>query len=112
MGVAFIFRVHRPLWLMAGLAWILAGGVADLALTLWGLRVGAIEEANPIMASLVAVHPALAVSVKLGVTGAAVLILHWAYPLRRRLVAVGVALVSLGLAAVLALHAVWIYSGT
>ncbi|HYF90905.1 MAG TPA: DUF5658 family protein [Symbiobacteriaceae bacterium] len=101
-------RVHRPRWLLAGLWWIVTGGAADLALTLWGLRLGAIEEANPLMAPLVTAHPALAVVVKLVVAGAAVLVFHQAYPLRRRLVAAGVLVVSLCLAGVLLLHGSWV----
>lgn len=103
-----MLRTARPVWLSAGLWWILAAGAADLALTLWGLRLGVIGEANPLLAPLITARPLLAACLKMGVTGVAVLFLHWAYPGRSRLVTLGVAVASLSLLWVLMLHAAWI----
>lgn len=103
-----MLRIVRPTWLYAALAWILASNAADLALTLWGLRLGVIREANPLLAPLLAANPTMAAALKLAAAGAAVLILHWAYPIRRRLVAAGVVAISLALLGVLILHAWWI----
>lgn len=106
--MVFLLRTARPAWLSAGLWWILAAGAADLALTLWGLRLGVIGEANPLLAPLITTRPLLAGCLKMGVTGAAVLFLHWAYPWRSRLVGLGVGVVSLSLLWVMLLHATWI----
>lgn len=103
-------RLERDFWFHAGLAWIFAGSAADLALTLWGLRLGVIEEANPLLAPLLTHRPALGAGLKLGVTLAAVAILRRAYPLRQRLVAAGVGLVGASLLGVLLMHAWWIIS--
>lgn len=103
-----VLRVERPVWLYAGLCWIVAGGCADLALTLWGLRLGAIYEANPLLAPLVAFSPALAAGLKVGVTVGAALIFHQGYARRPRLVAASVTLVGVILLAVMALHVAWL----
>jgi membrane-associated protease RseP (regulator of RpoE activity) len=99
---------ERPFWLYASLGWVLAGSLADLALTLWGLHLGAIREGNPLIAALLAASPFLAALLKVGATIAAVWALHWAYPQRRRLVAASLALVSLATLGVLLLHVNWL----
>jgi hypothetical protein len=98
----------RPLWLHGALAWILASNAADLALTVWGLRLGVIAEANPLLAPLLATRPALAGGLKLAAATVSVFILYLAYPVRPRLVAAGVLVISLALLFVLVLHAIWI----
>lgn len=108
VGGGSVLRITRPVWFHAALAWILAGNAADLALTLWGLRLGVIHEANPLLAPLLAARPGLAAGLKLAAAAAAVLILYMVYPLRQRLVAGAVAVVSLALLGVLILHAWWI----
>jgi hypothetical protein len=107
MGVLSLSLTHRPVWLRAGLAWICAASVLDLALTLWGLEQELIAEANPLMAWLLAMSPTLAILVKLAATGAGAWALHWVYPRRPGLVAASVALVGLGLLAILRLHLAW-----
>lgn len=101
-------RATKPRWLYAGLGWILAGSAADLVLTLWGLRLGVIREANPLLAPLLASNPALASGLKLGVTAAGVIVLHRIYPASSRLVSFGVAMVGAALLVVLVMHFLWI----
>lgn len=108
VGGGSVLRIERPIWLHASLAWILASNAADLALTLWGLRLGVIREANPLLAPLLAANPAAAAGLKLAAAAVAVLIMYLAYPLRPRLVAAGVSLVSVMLLGVLLLHAWWV----
>ncbi len=82
-------------------------GVADLVLTAWGLHLGLIEEANPIMAWLFSVSMSGALILALVVMTAALLFLHVA---RNRVAWVDMALRSL-LAirfSVLVLHMIWI----
>jgi hypothetical protein len=108
VGGGFVLHIQRPAWLHAALAWILASNGADLALTLWGLRLGVIREANPLLAPLLATNPPLAAGLKLAAAGIAVLVLYLAYPLRPRLVAAGASLASFMLLGVLILHAWWV----
>lgn len=103
-----MLRIARPVWFYAALAWILAANAADLALTLWGLRLGVIREANPLLAPLLASRPDLATGLKLATAGAAVVILYFAYPMRQRLVGAAVAVISVALLGVLVLHALWV----
>ncbi len=82
-------------------------GVADLVLTAWGLQLGVIEEANPIMAWLFGISIPGALLLAVVIMTAALLCLHVA---RNRVTWVDFALRGL-LAirfSVLALHMIWI----
>ncbi len=87
--------------------WI--AGVADLLLTAWGLRLGAIEEANPIMAWLFNASVPCTLITAVVVLTAALMCLHaardrvpWVEQALRGLLAVRLS--------VLVLHLMWIIS--
>lgn len=98
----------RPPWLALGACWLLLGNLADLLLTLWGLHLGAIWEANPLIRPLLDHYPALAGALKMTVATAGATALLWAYPRTPRLAAGGILLVGLGLLWVLQLHIAWL----
>jgi hypothetical protein len=110
MGVACVLvGSQKPVWLHAGLGWIVAGNVADLLLTLWGLRLEVIYEANPVFASLLEWEPVLAGGIKLAVALWGSAVLYWAFERNPRLVAAGVLVVGAGMLVVLKLHLDWIW---
>ena len=82
-------------------------GVADLALTAWGIAIDIVPEANPIMARAYDVSLVGTVVAGSLLTAAACYFLHWA---RERVAWVDVALWGLLAvrAVVLGLHAVWV----
>lgn len=101
------------MWLHVGIGLIVAGNVADLGLTLWGLRLQVIREANPLFAFLLSWEPALAAALKLGVAVWGSAVLYWAFERNPRLVTAGVLVVGAGMLAVLKLHIdwLWLYMG-
>ena len=93
----------RGFWPLAALILL---ATLDALLTRWGLALGAVTEANPIMAALYAASPWSAVMACIGVTAAAGAVL-WAYrrvPLARWGLR-GLLAVRVG---VMVLHGVWV----
>jgi len=97
-----------PLWIRAALAWILLANGFDMAVTLVGLQMQRIEEANPIMALAFRAGPAAVVVLKVVLVGGGVIALYWAYPKRPRFVAAGIGFVCAIMMGVMALHLAWI----
>lgn len=91
-----------------GLIWIALSNALDLGLTLWGVRLGVIEEANPLMAPVLTASPAALAGLKLLVVAAAVAALVWAYPRRPRFTGGAVALLSLVMLGVMGMHLSWV----
>jgi hypothetical protein len=89
-------------------AWIVLSNAADMALTLWGLHLRTIWEANPVVAWLLELSPVLTVVLKLGLGLWGGWVLYWAYPRSPRLVTAGLLAVGIGMALVLRLHMGWI----
>jgi len=98
----------RPAWLRMAVVWILAANGADLGLTVWGLELRVIAEANPIFARMMAISPVLAGVLKMGVAAGALWFLYRVYPRNPRLVTAGVAVVGIAMAIVLIMHADWL----
>jgi len=94
---ALVFLRDNPLALVLLLALANLLSILDLAFTLRALELGAIE-VNPVMRTLIADDPAQAVAVKIGlVAGVSLLV----FLLRRYRSMLGVALLTLGLFAVI-----------
>lgn len=102
-----LFR--KPIWLHVGIGWIVAGNVVDLWLTLWGLRMEVIREANPIFGFLLGAAPVLASVLKVLVAACGGAVLYWAFDRSPRLVTLGVLVVGAGMLLVLKLHLDWIW---
>lgn len=98
----------RPLWVKLLLLLIMLTNAADLILTLWGIRLGVIAEANPLMAPLIRVCPGLAALIKLTAAGCGCGILYWAYPRQRPLVTTGLLVIAAAMATVMGLHSRWL----
>ncbi len=104
-SMAFLFRPYFGLTVVVVLLWLTAA--ADLVLTAWGLRLGVIEEANPLLAPLFSVSKPLTVVGGLACVTAALALLwrhrhrvRWIHPVARLLLAFRVV--------VLGMHIVWI----
>lgn len=97
-----------PVWVRASLAWVLLSNAADLVLTLWGIDLGRIAEANPIMAPILAANPQLAIVLKVFLAAGGVMALYWAYPRRPRFTGAAVGFISLVMLWVMYLHGLWI----
>lgn len=98
--------MSRKIW--TGLAWIAGSNVADLALTLWGLRLQVITEANPAMAALLARDPGIAAALKLAAVLFCIGALVRAYPRRPHLVSASTIMLSAAMLGVMGLHARWV----
>jgi|GEM_PF-2688268 len=100
-----LLRPHFGIAVAMALLWLSAA--TDLVFTAWGLRLGIIEEANPLLAHFFSISKPLTVIGGLFcITGALALLwyyrerLYWIYPVTRVLLAVRVL--------VLGMHIYWI----